>query len=194
MLLHIILMPYNLNMAQLRHYARRRGYRGIAGLLRSLGLHRNTLNRFAHGAGVLPKSVEMVLAALQIPLQEAIQNKRNVENSNLLPILPLIEQLGTKFSRYSFVLFGSRARGRSRKYSDFDIGVIADSTLPFSDYSKMLELKEEFEARSPFFVDLVDLSHADKDFINSVSQEAELLSGKYSDLLKLQQRAQHAAG
>ncbi len=182
-------------MERIRSRAGQKGYTGVAGLLRSLGLHRNTLNRYADGAGVLPRSVELVIEALQLPLADVIEKRREPLNSNSLePIAALIDQLNTRFPQYSFVLFGSRARTQARKYSDFDIGVVAPGALPFADFSQMLELKEEFETESSFFVDLVDLSRADKQFLESIAPEVKLLSGRYSDFSNLQKRVQYAIG
>ena len=69
-------------------------------------------------------------------------------------------------------LFGSRATGRYREESDFDIGVLAPR-----DISRELSIAREMleESDIPFTVDLVDLSVASPEFAEQVQREGILL-------------------
>lgn len=69
-------------------------------------------------------------------------------------------------------LFGSRATGRYREESDFDIGVLAPR-----DISRELSIAREMleESDIPFTVDLVDLSAASPEFAEQVQREGILL-------------------
>ncbi len=59
-------------------------------------------------------------------------------------------------SGYSAVLFGSRATGRARPRSDWDIGVLGPQPLPSQ---VMGNIREEFEALPTLHtIDLVDLT------------------------------------
>ena len=69
-------------------------------------------------------------------------------------------------------LFGSRATGRYREESDFDIGVLAPR-----DISRELSIAREMleESAIPFTVDLVDLSATSIEFVEKVQREGILL-------------------
>jgi predicted nucleotidyltransferase len=63
---------------------------------------------------------------------------------------------------YAVFLFGGRARGRSGKAVDFDIGFLGDRPLSLD---RLAELYHEIEESSiPFKVDLVDFFSADPQF------------------------------
>ena len=69
-------------------------------------------------------------------------------------------------------LFGSRATGRYKNVSDFDIGVLASR-----DIERELSLARELLEASniPFTVDLVDLGATASEFARQVQQEGILL-------------------
>jgi uncharacterized protein len=59
-------------------------------------------------------------------------------------------------------VFGSRADGHAKPYSDYDIGLYAESPI---DWSAMAKISEELEESDlPVTVDLVDFSKVTSDF------------------------------
>ncbi len=61
---------------------------------------------------------------------------------------------------YSFYLFGSRAKGKAKKFSDLDIGFF--DPIPWNVRG---HIDEDFdESDIPYTVDLIDLSLCDKNF------------------------------
>jgi len=68
-------------------------------------------------------------------------------------------------------IFGSRARGDYKKYSDLDLAI--DSRKPISKKTWM-EVQEQFaESSLPFKVDLVELSKIEPDFKKSVHDDLQ---------------------
>ncbi len=65
---------------------------------------------------------------------------------------------------YAVFLFGSRANGKSKVNSDFDIGILGEEKLP----NKIArEIKDEIdESRIPHKVDLIDFKSVDEKFRN----------------------------
>ena len=63
---------------------------------------------------------------------------------------------------YSVFVFGSRAEGKAKKFSDFDIGVQGGKPLPA--LTKALIEEELEESDIPLTVDLVDFSLTTEDF------------------------------
>ena len=64
--------------------------------------------------------------------------------------------------KYKVFIFGSRARGKARKYSDYDIGILGKRPLP--SYLKVLIEEALEESNLPFKVDIVDFSNVSEDF------------------------------
>jgi predicted nucleotidyltransferase len=184
---------YALRAEILREAARKRGYRGLSEVLRKLGLHRNTLNRYLAGAPILPDSVSKLFIELDVPLENAIVRK-DLDSSEPIPdtILALAERLSRlPANGCSVFLFGSRARGTAKRLSDFDLGVFAKEGLEWKNYLRLVAEKEEFEEGSPFKVDVVNLNSADSGFLKNIRADLRLLAGQYSDYLALVKNGTH---
>lgn len=68
------------------------------------------------------------------------------------------------FKKYQVFIFGSRAAGKARKFSDYDIGVKGQKPL---DFKKIALIKGELEESDlPYRVDVVDFSTVSKKFEN----------------------------
>ena len=68
------------------------------------------------------------------------------------------------FKKSKVFIFGSRAKGASRKFSDYDIGIIGRKSL---DFKKISLIKDKFEESDlPYRVDVVDFSTVSKNFKN----------------------------
>lgn len=78
----------------------------------------------------------------------------------------------TPLSRsYSFVIFGSCARGDAKKFSDIDIGIVGKSPVSLRDIAL---LDEQFkESNLPYNVDVVDLSSTSPEFRRLAYKEAQ---------------------
>ena len=64
--------------------------------------------------------------------------------------------------KYQVFIFGSRVKGKARKYSDYDIGILGKRPLP--SYLKVLIEEALEESDLPFKVDIVDFSKVSEDF------------------------------
>lgn len=63
---------------------------------------------------------------------------------------------------YQLFLFGSRASGQARKFSDFDIGIKGKKLLPLKTIALIKEALEDSDL--PFEVDVIDLARATEKF------------------------------
>ena len=67
-----------------------------------------------------------------------------------------------------FYIFGSRAKGCSKKYSDVDIAI----DLPGFTSARKLELELDFEnSLFPFEVDIIDLNNIKESFKNLIKND-----------------------
>lgn len=72
-------------------------------------------------------------------------------------ILGFVEQ-----KTHQLFLFGSRANGKAKKFSDFDIGIKGAKPLPLKTIALIKEALEDSDL--PFEVDVVDLARATEKF------------------------------
>lgn len=64
--------------------------------------------------------------------------------------------------KYQIFVYGSRATGRARKWSDYDIGIMGKSPIPKTLLWKTEEELEESDL--PVIVRVVDFAKVDKEF------------------------------
>ena len=78
-----------------------------------------------------------------------------------------------KLPKVKVFLFGSRARGLPRPYSDIDIGLLGKEKI---NYKYILELEEEIDGLATFLeIQLVDLGCASEKFRDGVLEYAKRL-------------------
>ena len=69
---------------------------------------------------------------------------------------------------YQFKIFGSRASGKARAYSDIDVAIIGDKPVSLTDLAYINDLIEQ--SSIPVNVDVVDFSRVSEDFKNIAGQ------------------------
>lgn len=75
-------------------------------------------------------------------------------------------------SEAKFYIFGSRAKGNHKEYSDVDIAIESPCPIP----SEIAKLKLEFEnSIFPYEVDIVDLNNIKETFKNLIKDDLVLL-------------------
>jgi Predicted nucleotidyltransferases len=71
-------------------------------------------------------------------------------------------------------LFGSRARGEHRTFSDVDILVQGNEPVPFE---ILAQVESELEESTlPISVDVIDAQRASKDFLKAIERDRRLLT------------------
>lgn len=165
------------------------GFRSIEELAKKIGVHRNTIHYFLSGHRVIPVSVEKIMKTLNIKIQDILIDQKDDSVDDLEQIAELIDKLHAEFPFVTFVLFGSRARGDAKKYSDWDIGIFASDDIDHDTYRKIVMRRDELIDDLPFFVDIVNLCRADSYFLREASRRWQLLSGKLSAWMELQRKA-----
>jgi len=149
------------------------------------------LSYYLSEKAVISKGLTKILDALDLEISEAVIRKENtkVSSYSLQDIKELVDTLSSRYPDCCFVFFGSRAKGKSHKYSDFDLGVFSKDKIESDDFLNMLSIKSEFEDKKPFFIDLVNLNYVDTGFLKNISTHWKLLAGQLSHWLALEDRA-----
>jgi predicted nucleotidyltransferase len=72
-------------------------------------------------------------------------------------------------------LFGSRAEGKARPHSDFDIGVLGDEPLPLNDFYAIEDQLDDLPTL--YKIDWVDFNRASPRFRERAARRIEVLHG-----------------
>lgn len=165
------------------------GFRSISDFAKSLGIHRNTIHYYLSGNAVLPQSLEKIIKALNLLPAEVLIEKKT--NETMLPdeIAGLIDELHLKFPAITLILFGSRAKGKSHKYSDWDIGIYSSKNIDQETYRKILKMRDDFVENIPYSVDIVNLNRADANFLKEASNRWMFLNGLQKDWAEVNRKA-----
>ncbi len=100
-----------------------------------------------------------------------------------------IRKIGKKFDLELIMLFGSRANGRFRKDSDYDIAIISKKKISLKNELKIISaLAEVFGEK----IDLSIANHANPLLLFNISKNAIFLFGSKQDFFKFKLRAFHA--
>lgn len=179
---------YTINGERIRAEIKKRGFKTLGDFADNIGLHRNMVSYYLASKSVLPDGLGRILDSLDLSLEEAVLRNEKSRQFGLRDVSPLVDQLHAKYPNNIFVLFGSRACGKHVKYSDFDIGTYSEKGTRGEEFLTMLTIKSDFEDSVPFFVDLVNLNNTDKEFLENISKDWQLLAGKLSTWTHLHEK------
>ncbi len=170
---------YILDYTKLEQEVLKRGFNSISQVAQKIGLHRNTIGNFSSNQPVLPKSLTSLFSYLDLDARQFIKLKQDEHFSE--SISRIVDTLIETLPNCCVVLFGSRARRTNKKFSDFDLGVYSKEGVCHSTYLKLLNITESLSEDFPIKVQLVNLTNADKKFLESISIDLKFLAGKMSD-------------
>ena len=88
-------------------------------------------------------------------------------------IIGVMRQFASQLRGHKVVLFGSRASGRARTLSDFDIGVIGEQPLPIRDFYAIEDSLEDLPTL--YRIDWVDLNKAAPSLRQRALDHAEVI-------------------
>ena len=87
-----------------------------------------------------------------------------------------LDRVKQELQGYTVYLFGSRATGKARERSDFDIGVYGRSRLPLKTFYRISDLLDEVETLCR--IDWVDLHETSARFRDAALTNARVLHGQ----------------
>ena len=153
------------------------GYASVSELAGALGVHRNSLSNYINGGPIFPEVLERALLALRVDLAKIITLEAPSVDESARVVAELTDRIATKDSRCCVILFGSRARGRHKRFSDFDLGVYAQGGIPFAVFSSMLSCVDEFNDSTMHTAQLTNISEADSAFLLEIGPDLRFLAG-----------------
>ena len=160
----------------------RYGFNSLGELAQHIGVHRNTLGHFLSGRNVVPNSICKLFEILDLDPSEVFIKGESAKDSqpSWLQISEVIDAIYSDSPRCNFIMFGSRIRGDSRAYSDFDLGVFSETPLSTKDYLELVEKVEVLSEDLPFRIELVNLNNAEPQFIRTILPHHLFIAGNRS--------------
>jgi predicted nucleotidyltransferase len=177
---------YALDTNSLTEAIRQSGFKSLSDIAQHLGFHRNTLGHFARGESVFPKSLLSLFNFLGIDGRKHIRLLEHTQLDDT--VAKIVDEILTATPHCCIVLFGSRARGTHRPYSDIDLGIFSMHALSHEHYLEMIDLVENISEDFAFKVQLVNLCKAEQYFLNQIRSDLKFLGGRMSDWIKLKER------
>ncbi|MCB0318131.1 MAG: nucleotidyltransferase domain-containing protein [Bdellovibrionales bacterium] len=184
---------YILNEAEFIIALKNKGFSSIQALADSLGMHRNTVHYYLSGKNsAIPDKLTELIDALDLDLKSALVKKESFKADIHPSIIRIIDEIHKAFPKVSVVFFGSRAKNTSKKYSDYDLGVYSDEGIKHRCYNQILNIKDDLEQDSPYFVDVVNLNSADLSFLKEISTSWKFMAGRQKDWISLKNKVESA--
>jgi transcriptional regulator with XRE-family HTH domain len=153
------------------------GYASLTELASAVGVHRNSLSNYLNGAQIFPEVLEKAMVALRVEPASVIKTLPPFQTEPERVIGALSDAIARKDDHCCVVLFGSRARGRPKRFSDYDLGVYNPSGIPFSDLSLMLSCVDDFNDETMQTAQLTNISEADGNFLTEIGPDLQFLAG-----------------
>lgn len=179
---------YILDKSKFKGALKERGFRSIGDLADFLGIHRNSIHHYLSGNGVFPENFEKIINALGLKPEDILIEKEKPFTSDLGGVAPIIDELQIRFPEVTFVLFGSRAKKRAQKYSDWDIGIYSKKEIDHEKFRKISRMTEDLFEDLPYFVDIINLNEAGEYFLREISRNWKFLAGKLNGWVDLQRK------
>lgn len=153
-------------------------------------VHRNTILPYLSGKRAFPDCLDRLLKILDLSPGEAIIPNAKFQSQAGLEIAPLVGSLVKLCPENAYILFGSRASGTYRKHSDYDVGVYKVGGLPFAEFSKLIDLAEDWNSDKHYDVNLSNFSLVDKDFLAEIRNSWIFIGGNLEAWVSLQKQAE----
>jgi transcriptional regulator with XRE-family HTH domain len=166
-----------------------RGFSSVQEFADSVGVHRNTVGNYLSGKTTLPGALARILQALDLTPADVISLSQRRKRVPALALVDLIESLHMDVPQAALVLFGSRARGTPKRYSDYDIGIYQLQALEYPLFSRLLDRVSEWNDGALLTAQLVDLTHADVPFLSGLADDMIFLAGSHAAWCGLLEKA-----
>ena len=167
-------MNYVLNFDKLKNLCQSQGFSSLKALCAKANIHQNSLTPYIKRARSPFTQVVLDLAtALNVPVIDLICINDDKEITQVKEVIaPFLPE------RCAVFLFGSRARGTQKKFTDIDLGITGGKdVLTFSRFSIIKsEIDDAFD-NYPLSVNLTNLDIAPTDFIEEVARDLRFLTG-----------------
>lgn len=173
-------MKYLLDAEGLKKQLLAAGYPSIVEFAKATGLHRNTVQKLLQGGSVFSQALQKIADRLQLDPVSLLQPVLGEASAipHVEELAPLVQQLLHREPQVAVILFGSRASGRARTYSDWDLGLTRfPKPLGGIEFLRLKRWMDEVGERLVRTVDVVNLDQAPDWFLGNTAAQLRYLAG-----------------
>ncbi|EKD52374.1 MAG: hypothetical protein ACD_62C00043G0004 [uncultured bacterium] len=158
------------------------GFRSLSDFAQRNPVNRMTLFHYFKGQGPFSESYYTICASLGLdPLSLLSQVSAGIPCEFVDEILPIAELATKDNKQLAVMIIGSRAKGTSKQYSDWDLGLTTGSApLTTHDYFRIKRVLTEAADDLPRSLDVVNLDQAPHWFLEKMDYTPIFLSGNRS--------------
>lgn len=172
-------MRYHLDKLKFKKNLQQKGYKSISQWAEKHPLNRATLNHYFKGQGpILESYYELCdnLNADPLSLLSPLEAQSDIPDKE--EIVPLLKTITTMFPQTAVGLFGSRAKGSFKKFSDWDFGLTGgEKNISPKEFLKIKNLIEDLSEDLPRSVDVIHLDEAPLWFLEELDYKPIFLAG-----------------
>jgi predicted nucleotidyltransferase len=172
-------MRYHVDAAKLKRIVTQRGFAHVTEFAKAHGFNRATINNYLRGkGGPFSEAYYVICDALQVDPMSILSPISAQQEDEVDEIMPIVKKLCASDNEIAVGLLGSRAKGNSRKYSDWDLCMTRGGrALTGEEFLKLKRTVDEDVDRLPREVDFVNLDAAPAWFLLGISYEPVFLGG-----------------
>lgn len=170
---------YHIDPAKLREAVAQKGYAHVTEFAKLHGFNRATINNYLKGqGGPFSEAYYIICDALQIDPLSILSPLPAKPIVGVDEIMPMVKKLCSFDKDIAIGLLGSRAKGKNRKYSDWDICVTrGPNLLAGEEFLRLKRSVDDEVDRLPREVDIVNLDAAPEWFLTGIDYEPVFLAG-----------------
>ncbi|MFA4874577.1 MAG: nucleotidyltransferase domain-containing protein [bacterium] len=174
-------MRYHVDADKLKHLVLSRGYGHLTEFAKAHGFNRATIHHFLKGQGPFSEAYYAICDALNADPISLLSAVSESQVEHLSEIMPIARKLLTFDKEIAVGLLGSRAKGKGRRYSDWDLG-ITRGRHPLSgvEFLRVKRSVDDLVEELPRGVDFVNLDAAPEWFLHGIDYEPMYLAGDTS--------------
>ena len=174
----IVMVRYHVDSEKLSHLIAQRGYAHLTEFARAHGFNRATMHHYFKGQGPISESYYAICDALQVDPISLLLPVAEEKIDDLLEIMSVVKKLCASDDDIAVGLLGSRAMGRHRKYSDWDLGLTGGRrALSGLEFLRLKRTVDDEVDGLPREVDFVNLDAAPEWFLQGIDYEPVFIAG-----------------
>lgn len=170
---------YHLDAEKLASALKKNGFAHLTQFTRKMDFNRMTLHHYLKGKGPLLDTYYELCQALKtdpLELLSPLLPKNKVADDSR--IKTVCENTLKAYPQIAIGLFGSRAKGCHKKFSDWDLGITRGvNPLATKDYFRLKDLIEELADDLPYLIDVIRLDQVPDWFLEKIDYEPLFLGG-----------------
>ncbi len=169
---------FKLSKAHLERVLQERGYSSLAAFCEQTKINRATIYHYMQGRGPLADAYYSLCDQLQVDPLSLLEEEKVSSDVDVSEIRAIVEALCKRDCELAVGLFGSRAKGTARRFSDWDLGITRGvGGLGTREYFVLKQRVDDLSDNLARKVDVINLDAAPLWFLSGINYQPIFLLG-----------------